>query len=472
MNKFAVFGCVISSVAVLCLSPGCNSYTSKSAEMREAWRSGNFPLAEKIASQEAASSSANDRLIWQLEYATVLRGMQKNSEAQRAFDAAAQTLDAWDERADILISKEAAATLTNLSALPYRGNGVDRIMLQTYRALNYLEAGNPYSARVALNAAFRAQSDAVELNRKNIEAAQESARENSVDLRSLENELEEAAAMAKENNSLPEFAVYADYVNPFTTWLHGIYFLHAGEDDADRERARKSLERVARMEPRNTFVAEDVEVAKNTPGDAPVTYVIFEYGTAPTLSTFRIDLFLTIPVGKNSTIAPVCIALPRLSRTRSDGVPAMRANGVPAQILCNMNRVIKTDFENAYPAVLGRTLTTAFLKTAASVTANIAAQEYAKRDGSTAASLVAFGTILGTSIATYASTDADVRIWQTLPEYFSVVRLPTPASRRITVEVAGHRAETALLPGKVNVVFVKSVGFALEPRLNQFILSK
>ena len=120
--------------------------------------------------------------------------------------------------------------------------------------------------------------------------------------------------------------------------------------------------------------------------------------------------------------------------------------------------------------VLARTLTTAFLKTAASVIANTAAQEYALSDGSAAASLIALGTMIGTSVATYATTDADLRTWQTLPEYFSVARIPTPKSRCVTVEIAGHRTTTKLLPGKVNVVVVKSVGFALEPRVNQFIL--
>ena len=30
----------------------------------------------------------------------------------------------------------------------------------------------------------------------------------------------------------------SDYVNPFTTWLHGVFFLHAGTDASDSERAR------------------------------------------------------------------------------------------------------------------------------------------------------------------------------------------------------------------------------------------
>lgn len=463
----------VPALAGLALVTGCSSYAEKSAEMRGAWGTGNFAHAEKIVAEAAGTADANDRLIWQLEHAAVLRGMQKNAEAQDVLEAAAATLEAWDEQAEVLISKEAAATFSDLSALPYRGRGIDRIMLHTYRSLNFLEAGKTDAARVALNAAFQAQSEAVERNREYIRAACENAEENEVDLAGLADNQSVANAIEEGKNGLAEFAAYADYVNPFTTWLHGIYFLHAGTDSGDYERARKSLERVAQMEPQNSFIREDIEATKAVPDDEPITYVIFEYGLAPTLVVSRTDLFLPIPTGRgNSTIAPVCIALPKLSRHVSAGVPVMRANDIPAQTVCDMNRAVKTDFENAYPAVLARTLTTAFLKTAASVAANIAAEEYARRDGSAAASLVALGTVIGTSVATYASTDADVRIWQTLPENFSIVRMPTPESRRLRVEVAGRRVETELLPGKVNVVFVKAVGFALEPRVNQFILKK
>lgn len=452
---------------------GCSTYDEDARKMRGAWLRGDFATAEKIALENAENASPDDRLVWELDAASILRGTPKKREAQQALEKAAGTLAYWDEQAEILLSEEAAATLSNLSALPYRGRGVDRIMLQTYRALNFLEIGKREEARVALNAAFKAQSDAVERNAKEIKAAQENAKKESVDLDGLRKRDDVAAALDRKKSPLAGVAVYADYVNPFTTWLHGIYFLRAGTDSGDRERGRKSLERVAQMEPGNVFVREDCNATAAQPEKDAITYVIFEYGVAPSLKESRVDLLLPVPSGRgNFTIAPVSIALPELSREHATAIPLMTANGLSAQTLCDMNRIVKTDFENAYPAILSRTLTTAFLKTAASVAANIAAQEYARRDGSAAASLIALGTMIGTSVATYATTDADLRTWQTLPENFSIVRMPTPKSRRLTIEVAGRRAETELLPGTVNVVLVKSVGFALEPRVNQFILKQ
>lgn len=455
------------------LPVGCASYDKKASEMRNAWRSGNFAVAESIAAAEIQEASETDRLVWELDKASILRGMQKTAEAELALENAARTLEAWDEQADVLISKEAGATLLNLTVLPYRGRGSDRILLQTYRALNFLEAGKTDAARVALNAAFRAQAEAVERNEKEILAAQEAAAKESVDIAGLEKNSKIAAAIDRKQAPLADVAPYADYVNPFTTWLHGIYFLRAGADGSDHERGRKSLERVAAMVPENAFVREDCDDAQSTRDDEALTYVIFEYGVAPHIREKRLDLLLPIPIGNGrSTIAPVSIALPELVREGAAWLPLMTANGVPAQTLCDMSRVLKTDFENAYPAVLSRTLTTAFLKTAASVAANIAAQEYAQHDDSGAASLVMLGTLLAGTVFTYSSAEADVRAWQTLPENFSLVRLKTPDSRQISVEVGGRSRDVKLLPGKINVVLVKTVGVATEPSIAQFILCK
>ena len=452
---------------------GCSTYPEKAQEMRDAWARGKFENAEKIARAEAFDASKDDQLVWELDFATALRACGKIADSQDVFDGAAKTVAEWDEQPDILISSEASATLLNLTELPYRGRASDRIMLHTYRALNFLELARPDEARVALNAAFKAQTDAVERNEKEIRAAQESAKKNNVSVDSLENDKSVSAALAKDRAESAEIAVYGDYVNPFSTWLHGVYFMHAGDGASDLERARKSLERVAKMVPQNKFVKDDLaDCDSPAKKRTPLTYVIFEYGLAPNLVVSRTDLFLPIPTGNGTTIAPVSIALPKLSRISSFGAPPMTANSLNAQMVCDMNSVVKTDFENAYPVILSRTLTTAFVKTAASAASGAIALQAANSDDGAVVALVALAVYAGTSIFAVASADADVRAWQTLPENFSLVRLATPGSRKVRVSVAGRDCDVALLPGTVNVIFVKSAGPGTAPVVSQFVLKK
>ena len=491
---------IFGAIALLALVPACSSYEKTARNMRAHWTAGNFAEAERIAAEAAAGASEKDALVWQLDHASTLRAAGRRKEAAAAFEEAAGTLEHWDEQAEILLSKEALASITNLSALPYRGRSSDAVMLHTYRALTYLELGKSDSARVALNAAYRAQQDAVARNEKEIERAQEEAREHAVSSEKLAADSSLKSALAAQNAALADVQVLADYVNPFTTWLYGIYFLHAGTDAGDLERARKALDRVAQMYPNNTAVKADLAQCSRAIAGAGtaaargsgITYVVFESGLAPTLGLVRVDTMIPIPYGRGRwTPTPVSIAFPKLvvsdqrrywgvipfaggtysaGTARARPVPALRANDVFAEEICDMNSVVRTDFDNAFPAILTRTLVTAFVKSAAGAAANAVALEYSRNNRNAGASLVALATIVGTSAYTYGSSGADLRCWQTLPQNFSVARLETPADGKLTVRVGGRSRTIYLVPASVNLVTVKTTGERGIPVISQAAL--
>jgi len=486
----------ISTLATLAFTSACSSYDSSARDMRAQWSAGNFSEAKKIASEQVEGASERDSLVWQLDYASVLRANGQPAEATAAFERAAGTLKEWDEKPEILLSKEALASITNLSSLPYRGRSSDAIMLHTYRALSFLENGNAASARVALNAAYQAQKDAVARNEKEIAAAKEEASKNAEAAEKLVADSGIQSKLDEEKKSLENVRVFADYVNPFTTWFYGIYFLHAGTDEADVERARNALSRVGKMYQKNQYVSADIELCKagTPPSNEALTYVVFESGLAPTLGVTRVDLMLPVPIGAGRvTVAPVSIVLPKLviedrrsfhglfplvSVQKSDGnatpqkVPALSVDGLPAEEICDMNSVVRTDFDNAFPAVLTRTLVTSFIKTAASAAANAVALEYARRDGGAGAAFVALGTLIGTSAFTYGTSGADTRCWQTLPQNFSIVRMKTPEDRKISVRVGQETIDVELAPARVNLVVVKTTSTESEPVVLQSVLAK
>lgn len=495
-NLTLIFG----ALALLALVPACSSYEKDSRNMRAHWSAGNFAEAERIAAAATADASEKDVLVWQLDHASILRAAGRREEAAKAFDEAAGTLAYWDEQAEILLSKETLASLTNLSALPYRGRSSDAVMLHTYRALTALELGKSDSARVALNAAYRAQQDAIARNEKEIERAREEARENAVSSEKLAADSGLQKALAEQNAALSDVQILADYVNPFTTWLYGIYFLHAGTDEGDLERARKALERVAQMYPNNTAVKTDLAQCSRALAAAgtasargnAVTYVVFESGLAPTLGLVRVDTMIPIPYGRGRwTPTPVSIAFPKLvvsdqrrywgaipfaggtysaGTARARPVPALRVNDVFAEEICDMNSVVRTDFDNAFPAILTRTLVTAFVKSAASAAANAVALEYSRNNRNAGASLVALATIIGTSAYTYGSSGADLRCWQTLPQNFSVARIRTPSDGMLKIRVGSRTRTIQLVPASVNLVTVKTTGERGIPVISQAAL--
>ena len=473
-----IFQFVFPLLALACLF-GCASYENKARDLRGHWQSGRFVEAGGVAESALQGADEDDVLLWQLERGATLRASGNAAEAVSMYEQAAVTVARWEETPEVLLSNEALAALTNLSVLPYRGRSSDVIMLHTYRALAFLESDQIDTARVALNAAYQAQRDAVDRNARAIENAQKEAEQNAVDVNGLASQSGLDQALEAEKAKLSGVRVLADYVNPFATWLHGIYFLHTGTDSSDSERARVSLSRVAEMYPENPYLEPDKALAENgVSSEIPLTYVVFESGCAPILGAVRVDTAIPVPTGRGySTLMPISIALPKLvlssekkywcipflvSGAYSTGdasptaVPALSVNGAPASEICDMNSVVRTDFENAYPAILTRTLITAFLKSATAAALNAVSQEYARNDGSAGSALVSLATMIGSTIYTYASTDADLRCWQTLPQNFSVVRIETPESRRIAVNIGGRSLDVELRPGKINLVVVKT----------------
>ena len=94
-------------------------------------------------------------------------------ESNRHFDSAITKIDDYEQQAKVKVGHEAAAILSNQENLPYQGKSYDKIMVQTYKALNYLAMGDIEKARSRnhLRAYQRQQRDAVEDNARRIETS-------------------------------------------------------------------------------------------------------------------------------------------------------------------------------------------------------------------------------------------------------------------------------------------------------------
>ena len=127
-----------------------------------------------------------------------------------------------------------------------------------------------------------------------------------------------------------------------------------------------------------------------------------------------------------------------------------------------MDSVIAQDFKNEWPAIITKTLITTGLK----ATLDAVIQNQVKDQGWQAqlAAKIAM-------VAYQASTNiADTRTWTTLPKQFQYCRLATPSDRQLTL-TSGTQSQTITLePGKINVVYVKSVSSTSPLWVSQFIL--
>lgn len=439
-------------LAVL-LGTGCRTYRDQSASMREAWVRGDFERAAKQYEARATKKDdGRDGVIWHLEAGASLRALGKYAGSNAEFDEAAAQIEEYERKARVRVGNEVGATFSNQQNLPYEGRSYDKIMLHTYKALNYLALGQNDRARPELIRAYQRQQDAVTENARRIEKARE-AEAGSPDRAQVQAARRDPGLSAQLDGitrPLEGFQVYADYVNPFTVYLDGLYFWHASQGGSDLERARKSFARVIETAGDNPAVAADLKDAETTvtPVASPVTYVILENGRAASLNQERIDIPIIF-----ADVSYVGAAFPKLD-FHYDRLPHLRIDAAGGTVtttpLADMDSIVALEFKNEWPAILTKTLISAVAKGAAAYAVNTSARQANDWGGLLAR--------IGTAIAQAAVNIADTRSWSTLPKEWQVARLPTPMDRVLTLRTPDGRAERVLLvDGLVNVVYVRAV---------------
>jgi uncharacterized protein len=473
---------------VCLLTTGCQTYEQKNKVIAY-WHDGNIPGAAAEATREADKNANNkDAIVWRLEQGATLRAAGKFEESNRAFGEAQEKMDDYEQKAKVRLGQETAALLSNQANLDYEGRAYDGIMLNTYRALNYLALGEPDKARPELIRAYQRQQDAVEQNRKRIEKTRAEAAENKNNALFVKAEKNPKfqAEVQSSMSGINGMKLYADYVNPFTVYLDGLYFMANASDASDLERARKSFERVAGFTGyegcarQGLALVDDLMHGRPLP---PTTFVIFETGCAPVRDQVRIDIPILV-----YRVSYVGAAFPTLV-PQGDFQPflTVTANGVnyQTQTVADMDAIIALDFKNDLPVVIIKTIAATVTKAVGSYFANSAANQQG-------GDVVGFLAQLATAAYQMAVNIADTRTWTTLPKEFQVCQIPTPADGKIELSTPnGMRVSVVLGPGggakndltpaggvqtslnsagSLNVVHVKSITAGTPLLVSQFRL--
>lgn len=465
LTKIARYALPLTTAALL--ATGCQTYQQQN-KVIVYWNQGDLTNAVVEAQKQADHHANNkDAVIWRLEDGAVLRAAGRYGDSNQAFDEAQNKIDDYALKAKVHVSDEAGALLSNQANLPYEGRSYDGIMLNTYKALNYLALGDPDKARPEIIRAYQRQQDAVEANKKRIEKTQEEA-EKSKDKATMDkaqNDSKFQAQIVGVTANLDKVNVYADYVNPFTVYLDGLFFLANAADGSDLERARKSFERVAAFAPDNDYVKQDLASASDAANGKPLppaTYVIFETGCAPERGQIRIDIPIIV-----SKVSYVGAAFPIL-KLNGNYTPTLMvtAGGATANTkpVASLDGIVALDFKNDLPVVITKTIASTVTKAVAAYAANQAVQQ----SGGDVAGLF---MQLGTAVYEAAVNIADERTWTTLPKEFQVARIATPADRKLELATPnGMRTSVTVGDGILNVVYVKSVNTGTPLLVSQFKL--
>ena len=427
---------------ILAAFTGCVSNYSESARsFQTLYSSGNYASSLVEAQSLVAQATPEDEVVLKLQLANVQREAGKIKESVDTFEAVENLFQSHDAAPEVSLSAESISAFSNPYALPYRGRSYDRIMTATYRALNYLELGDQAKARVALNRALFRQEDAKRMvAEKERIAREEMGNVDATDGTSgrLVRSYEVTSAMAAGTADFVGSTVYQDYMNPLSVWLHGVFFLHTAQGIEDVEKARKSLERAQALAPQNPSIKEDAIWAA-TSGSRPavdgkcIIYVVHETGEAPAWTEHKFQLPLII-FDRNAPI--VNVAFPKISPVPNQDTLAIKYKSEtynPA-LLASVDGMVAREFNDELPIVKTRAVASATIKGIAAYVANKAAEENNRRHGTQGSGLFYLATIIATNAYTIHSAQADLRNWATLPKNISMVRLVVPVSEKLNIQ--------------------------------------
>ncbi len=478
-------GIFFLSLAVL-LTSGCAAIQQeKQDSFDQLYTAGRYHQAANLELKEKGDKKADPScLLPSLQAAATLRFAGDYQQSSSLFDECEKIIKQHNEE---LLAKKATsnigAVLVNDTLLDYQATEYDGIMVNTYKALNFWQTGKKDLARVEFNRALDRQKRAKErfaaeiaLMKEQLKKQQQqenskatAAKKNTgrIDIDRNVNNPAIEKILRKKYSNLYEFQAYPDFINPFTTYVAGLFFMSEG----DYPRAVSLLKETYGMVDKNKIVLGDFAHAeKMFDGEGRVsmrrkinrhprrkhkgksrwagndhrnyTWVIFENGLGPEKEDLLIDFPLFIPPNK---VTPTRIALPKL-KLRNQAYPYLELVSEGHQIgrtslLASMDRVVETEFRKDYPPIVTRAIISTLIKTFA--------RHLARKE---------FGDLgdLAATIFQYASTAADTRIWSTLPKEFQVAKIPVPLSGLLSIETPTGVITRVSIPTDGNsIVYVK-----------------
>lgn len=376
------------------------------------------------------------------------------------------------------LSKVAGEILFNREFMNYEPKTSDSILVNMYKGVSLVGMHETDKARVEFNRTLERQRRAVEEFKEEIAEAKEEnnkiAAENNKksDPDSPKLDLFRIQKVAKSSayESIPDvnqWTSYGDFVNPYATYLSGLFFCVNGEVKSDYSKCHTMLKRVAGMVPSNSYLKQDIKMAEAyTKGNLsvaakPVVWVLFENGLAPDTEELRLDVPLFL-AGQPEGVSIVSFAMPKLKMRDAAMSHLNVISGKKTYYtkeICNFDKVVQAEYKVHLPM----TVTKAVASSASKAFMQYLAQESAGKLG---------GLLSG--ILTSAMTRADTRTWLSLPKNIQLARFSIPAEKKLLVKSpAGTLLSEVTLPEANQVlVYVRIPTEKSTPYIQTIVLNQ
>lgn len=421
---------------------GCSVFQQRSemTVFNAAYSQGDYAAAAKAMAVDVDKEEGDPRnhVLERLHQGEAYRLSGDFTEAISAFDKAEAGMKYLDTEGFASTATEnVMSVLVNESTRDYHALMSEAILVNTYKALSFLALGNNDYARVEFNRADDRTRRAVDFFSEEIAEQRRALQNDPANARTVQRSIDSGSmrSVIQEQYGNPSgWSVYPNYIVPASTYLNGLYFLATGQGVSDTERASTSLSRVADMAADDTVLRADAKLAdalasgRQARSDLPpLVWVVYENGLGPVLEEIRFEVPLFYSYQGETSVVFTGIALPRYrDRPAVSGHLVARGSddaGVTTVPFASMGKVIRTEMQERFPSILTRAISAAVVK---GLIQHKATESFG-----------AAGQ-LGSIIYTLATTQADLRAWQAMPDHWEAARLERPADGRVQLSDSVH----------------------------------
>ena len=273
--------------------------------------------------------------------------------------------------------------------------------------------------------------------------------------------------MLSNYKELAQWKGYKDFVNPYMTYLSGLYFMTNGRSSSDYETASNYLKRVLGMTDNNPYVKEDLSLANKLADGKknviePTAWIIFENGLISNFKEFRLDLPIFLVTREVKTVS---LALPYPSEREEAYRSIFVSNGskkVETKLLADMDSVFISEFYKRLPTIISKEVAKITWQTAAQV---------ALRETTKNTDAALWGEIASYAVAAYSVTTAgaDTRSWYSLPKNVQLAKIKKSGDN-LTFYI-GAQELTVSVPKEGNsLIYIRVPSPGTVPTINVFDL--
>ncbi|MBP9742430.1 MAG: hypothetical protein KBD37_03635 [Burkholderiales bacterium] len=419
---------------ILCGLEACanNPLSSYSANMATPLKA----LSNDDPSQAAAMLNSKNDLLYYLEHGTILRLSSKYTASNSDLSSAQQYIDAWvasfHNGSLGLASDTLETSLVNDKIIDYAAKDYEKVMLPTYKALNYVALDDLDSARVEITRMYNIEDVIHDYREAQYAKTVSIEKNNQVSTNTRFINLAQVESMNKTEydfsglNSPETLALKNSYQNAFSHYLAGFIFEVLHEPSLARPGYVKALE----LNPNNPLIKQSIynidkgQIHDNNTVDL---LIVEEVGHAPQLKSVEFSVPFYITQGQNKCSSLINISFPKLiiDNTRYNPEENLSIDGN------SLSPVLFTNFNLMASRYLHDNLSNIYLRNTLRAAKDVALQQSACSSGGSLVGLLA-------TVGSKFLGSADERTWLTLPQQIYVTRLRlSPGIHTISVNNKG-----------------------------------